>query len=340
MTILPKGTGTITAASAASGSRVLGVGGYRPERVVMNSELVEAIDSSEEWIQERSGIISRRFAAPDESVVDMAEKAARDAIGNAGLALADIDTIIVATVTHPYQTPAAAPMLADRLGLRCAAFDISAACAGYCYGIGIASDLVRGGTAGNVLVVGVEKLSDWTDFGDRGSAFIFGDGAGAAVVGRSDRVGIGPTVWGSEGDEWQAIMQREPWTEFKTSGSDREFPALTMQGQKVFRWAVWGMAPVARKAMEAAGVQPEDLDAFIPHQANMRIIDAMLKQLKLPADIPVARDIAETANTFAASIPLATERMLRHGVIPSGGLALQIGFGAGLVYAAQVIELP
>lgn len=340
MTVAPKGTGTIQSATGSVGSKIRGVGGYRPERVVPNSELVEAIDSSDEWIQERSGIISRRYAAPDESVVDMAEKAARDAIANAGVDLAEIDTVLVATVTHPLQTPAAAPILADRLGLRCAAFDISAACAGYCYAIGIASDLVRGGTATNVLIVGVEKLSDWTDFTDRGSAFIFGDGAGAAIVGRSDRAGIGPTIWGSEGNEWQAIMQRESWMEFKDNPGDREFPALTMQGQKVFRWAVWGMAPVAHRALEAAGVRPEDLDAFIPHQANMRIIDAMLKQLKLPADIPVARDISETANTSAASIPLATERMLREGIVPSGGLALQIGFGAGLVYAAQVIVLP
>ena len=340
MTVAPKGTGTIQSATGSVGSKIRGVGGYRPERVVPNSELVEAIDSSDEWIQERSGIISRRYAAPDESVVDMAEKAARDAIANAGIDLAEIDTVLVATVTHPLQTPAAAPILADRLGLRCAAFDISAACAGYCYAIGIASDLVRGGTATNVLIVGVEKLSDWTDFTDRGSAFIFGDGAGAAIVGRSNRAGIGPTIWGSEGNEWQAIMQRESWMEFKDNPGDREFPALTMQGQKVFRWAVWGMAPVAHRALEAAGVHPEDLDAFIPHQANMRISDAMLKQLKLPADIPVARDISETANTSAASIPLATERMLREGIVPSGGLALQIGFGAGLVYAAQVIELP
>lgn len=340
MTISPKGTGTIASVAGSTGSRIIGVGGYRPERIVPNSELVEAINSSDEWIQERSGIVTRRYAAPDESVVDMAEKAALHALENAGLPVEQIDAVVVATVTHPYQTPAAAPILADRLGLRCAAFDISAACAGYCHAIGIASDMVRGGSATNVLVVGVEKLSDFTDFNDRGSAFIFGDGAGAAIVSRSERAGIGPVVWGSDGDEWHAIMQREPWTEFKENPGDREFPALVMQGQKVFRWAVWGMAPVARRAMEAAGVKPEDLDAFIPHQANMRIIDAMLKQLKLPHDIPVARDIHETANTSAASIPLATERMLREGLVPSGGLALQIGFGAGLVYAAQVVELP
>lgn len=334
-----KGTGTISAPTGAAFSRIMGVGGYRPERVVPNSEIIEAIDSSDEWIQERSGIKERRFAAKDESVVDMAEAASREALQAAGLEAAQVDAVVVATVTHPYQTPAAAPMLADRLGIRGAAFDIGAACAGYCHGISVASDMVRGGSAQHVLVVGVEKLSDFTDPTDRGSAFIFGDGAGAAIVGPSDTPAIGPTVWGSDGSQWQTISQRDSWVELKESGGIGN-PAIGMAGQSVFRWAVWGMAPVAQKALDAAGVRAEDLDAFIPHQANMRIIDAMIKQLKLPPDIPVARDIAQTANTSAASIPLATERMLREGEVAHGGLALQIGFGAGLVYAAQVVVLP
>jgi 3-oxoacyl-[acyl-carrier-protein] synthase-3 len=198
--------------------------------------------------------------------------------------------------------------------------------------------MVRGGSARHVLVIGVEKLSDFTDLTDRGSAFIFGDGAGAAVVGPSDTPAIGPTVWGSEGAQWKTISQRDSWVDVREK--DLGWPAIGMAGQSVFRWAVWGMAPVAQKALDAAGVRAEDLDAFIPHQANMRIIDAMIKQLKLPTDIAVARDIADTANTSAASIPLATERMLRQKEIPSGGLALQIGFGAGLVYAAQVVVIP
>ena len=337
-TSAPKGTGTITAPGGATYSRILGVGGYRPERVVWNAELVEAIDSSDQWIQERSGIKSRRFAAKDESVVDMSVAASNEALTMAGLEASAIDAVIVATVTHPFQTPAAAPIVADRLGIQAAAFDISAACAGYCHAISIASDMVRGGSARHVLVIGVEKLSDFTDLNDRGSAFIFGDGAGAAVVGPSDTPAIGPTVWGSDGAQWKAISQRDSWVDVRDR--DLGWPAIGMAGQTVFRWAVWGMAPVALKALDAAGVRPEDLDAFIPHQANMRIIDAMIKQLKLPSDIAVARDIADTANTSAASVPLATERMLREGEAPRGGLALQIGFGAGLVYAAQVIVLP
>jgi 3-oxoacyl-[acyl-carrier-protein] synthase-3 len=335
----PKGTGTITPSQGSAHSRIMGVGGYRPERVVMNAEIVDQIDSSDQWIRERSGIVSRRFAAKDESVVDMAEAATRDALASAGLEAAQVDAVIVATVTHPYQTPAAAPILADRLGIRGAAFDIGAACAGYCHGVSLANDMIRGGSAQHVLVAGVEKLSDFTDPHDRGTAFIFGDGAGAAIIGPSDTPGIGPTVWGSDGSQWQTISQRDSWVELKDAGGIGS-PAIGMAGQSVFRWAVWGMAPIAQKALDEAGVRAEDLDAFIPHQANMRIIDAMIKQLKLPDDIPVARDIAETANTSAASIPLATERMLREGEAPHGGLALQIGFGAGLVYAAQVVVLP
>jgi 3-oxoacyl-[acyl-carrier-protein] synthase-3 len=209
----------------------------------------------------------------------------------------------------------------------------------------MASDMVKGGSADYVLVVGVEKLSDFTDPYDRGSAFIFGDGAGACIIGPSDTPGIGPTVWGSDGTQRDAITQKQAWTDVRESWQAAQadknvWPAIGMAGQTVFRWAVWGMAPVAQQAIDKAGIKADDLDAFIPHQANIRIIDAMVKQLKLPADIPVARDIVTTANTSAASIPIATTRMLAEKEIPSGGLALQIGFGAGLVYAAQVVVLP
>jgi 3-oxoacyl-[acyl-carrier-protein] synthase-3 len=307
--------------------------------VVTNDEICEQIDSSDQWIRERSGIITRRRAAPAETVVDMGSAAALDAVNSAGLTASQIDVIILATVTHPYQTPGAAPMVADRIGATpAAAFDISAACAGYCHGIALANDMVRGGTAQYVLVIGVEKLSDFTDPTDRGSAFIFGDGAGAAVVGPSDFPGIGPTVWGSDGAKWETISQRNSWIEVRDNNV--AWPAITMAGQSVFRWAVYSMAPIAQAALDRAGIKADDLDVFIPHQANMRIIDALVKQLKLPEHIIVARDIAETGNTSAASIPLATQRMLEAGEAPHGGLALQIAFGAGLVYAAQVVVLP
>ena len=320
-------------------ARILSVGGYRPERVVYNDELVEAINSSDQWIRERSGIVSRRWAAPDETVTDMAEQASRVAIERAGLTPADIDAVLVATVTHPYQTPAAAALLAHRLGATpAAAMDVSAACAGFCYGVSLANDMVRGGSARNVLVVGVEKLSDFTDLHDRSTAFIFGDGAGAVVVGPSQTPAIGPTIWGSDGSQWETIVNKSSWIEYRDHGT--EWPALKMAGQTVFRWAVWQMAPVAQKALDAAGIAAADLAAFIPHQANARIVSAMVKQLGLPQNIPVSYDIEESGNTSAASVPLAMDRMLAEGVAPHGGLALLIGFGAGLTYAAQVVELP
>ncbi len=322
----------------AEHARILGVGGYRPARIVTNEEICERIDSTDEWIRERSGIVTRRFAAPDESVVDMSVAAAGKALANAGINADQVGCVMLATVTHPLQTPSAAADVAHRLGTTAAAFDISAACAGFCYGVSMANDMVRGGTAKYVVVIGCEKLSDFTDSYDRTSAFIFGDGAGAVVIGPSDTPGIGPTVWGSDGSQYDAITQRASWIDVRDHNVD--FPMLTMQGQKVFRWAVWQMAPVAQQALDAAGVKADELDAFIPHQANMRITDAMIKVLKLPDHVPVARDIAENGNTSAASIPLAMERMIESGEAKSGGTALLIGFGAGLVYAAQVVTLP
>jgi 3-oxoacyl-[acyl-carrier-protein] synthase-3 len=328
----------IKEAVGAAHARILGVGGYRPARVVTNAEICERIDSTDEWIRERSGIISRRFAAEDESVVDMAVAAAGKAIANAGITADQIGCVILSTVTHPLQTPSGAADVAHRLGTTAAAMDISAACAGFCYGVSMANDMVRGGSASHVVVIGCEKLSDFTDSYDRTSAFIFADGAGAVVIGPSEEPGIGPTIWGSDGSQYDAITQRASWIDVRDHNVD--FPMLTMQGQKVFRWAVWQMAPVAERAMAAAGITADDLDAFIPHQANMRITDSMIKALKLPAHVPVARDIAEAGNTSAASIPLAMERMLESGEAKSGGTALLIGFGAGLVYAAQVVTLP
>ncbi|MDQ1629659.1 MAG: 3-oxoacyl-[acyl-carrier-protein] synthase [Actinomycetota bacterium] len=329
----------LTAPQGAAHARILGVGGYRPSRVVTNAEICERIDSSDEWIRERSGIESRRWAAPDETVIDMSLAAAGKAIAQAGLQPEQVSAIIVATVTHPLQTPSAAAAVAHRLGATdAAAFDVSAACAGFCYGVAMANDMVRGGSAEHVVVIGCEKLSDFTDSYDRTTAFIFGDGAGAVVIGPSDEPGISATVWGSDGSQYDAITQRASWIDVRDHNV--EFPTLTMQGQKVFRWAVWQMAPVAKRALEVAGITADDLDAFIPHQANMRIVDAMVKTLKLPEHVPVARDIRETGNTSAASIPLAMERMLEAGEVKSGGLALLIGFGAGLVYAAQVVRLP
>ena len=330
----------IAATIGAPYARILAVGGYRPERVVTNAEICERIDSSDEWIRERSGIIERRWAAPDESVVDMAVAASTKALAQSGITADQVGMVLVASVTHPYQTPSAAAEVAFRIGATsAAAMDIAAACAGFCYGVALAQDMVRGGSARYVIVIGVEKLSDWVNPDDRGSAFIFADGAGAVVVGPSDEPAIGPVVWGSDGEQKDAITMTQSLIDYKENGGEI-FPTLVMQGQQVFRWAVGEMSKASERALAAAGVEADDLDAFIPHQANNRITDAMVRALHLPEHVPVARDIVYTGNTSAASVPLAMERMLESGEAPHGGTALLIGFGAGLVYAAQVVTLP
>ncbi|MBW1599031.1 ketoacyl-ACP synthase III [Streptomyces sp. JJ38] len=321
-------------------ARVVGVGGYRPTRVVPNEEILRHIDSSDEWIRSRSGIATRHWAGPDETVTEMTLHAAGKAIADAGLTPEQIGAVIISTVSHFKQTPSVATEIAHRLGATgAAAFDISAACAGFGYGLTIAKGLIVEGSARHVLVVGVERLSDLTDLTDRSTAFLFGDGAGAVVVGPSDTPAIGPTVWGSEGDKHDTITQTVPWDVYR-EGTPEKYPAIRQEGQTVFRWAVFEMAKVAQQALEAAGVTPGDLDVFIPHQANMRIIDSMVKTLKLPEHVTVARDVETTGNTSAASIPLAMERLLATGKAKSGDTALVIGFGAGLVYAATVVTLP
>ncbi|MFH8528013.1 ketoacyl-ACP synthase III [Streptomyces tendae] len=331
-------------------ARILGVGGYRPTRVVPNEVILEKIDSSDEWIRSRSGIETRHWAGPEETVAAMSVEASGKALAAAGVDASRIGAVVVSTVSHFSQTPAIATEIADRLGTdKAAAFDISAGCAGFGYGLTLAKGMVVEGSAEYVLVIGVERLSDLTDLEDRATAFLFGDGAGAVVVGPSKEPAIGPTVWGSEGDKAETIKQTVPWDRFRIgdvselpvdSEGNVKFPAITQEGQAVFRWAVFEMAKVAQQALDAAGISPDNLDVFIPHQANVRIIDSMVKTLKLPDHVTVARDIRTTGNTSAASIPLAMERLLATGDAKSGDTALVIGFGAGLVYAATVVTLP
>ncbi|MBW4094630.1 MAG: ketoacyl-ACP synthase III [Acidobacteria bacterium] len=349
---------TLKQAPTREFSRIHGVGAYRPSVIVTNADVCQWIDSSDEWIRQRTGIVTRHRAPADVSVTDMAEGAAKEALSAAGIEGSQLGAVIVSTVTHPYATPSAAAMLADRIGATPApAYDVSAACAGYCYGIAQADALVRAGTAEYVLVVGVEKLSDVIDNHERSISFLLGDGAGAVVVGPSDEPGIGPSVWGSDGSKWDVIGMTHSLNEVREyseavrndgivsagAAAETEFnlwPTLRQDGQTVFRWAVWEMAKAAQEAMDAAGVTVDDLAAFVPHQANMRIIDSMVKQLKIPEHVVVARDIETSGNTSAASIPLATHRLLKEHPELSGGLSLQIGFGAGLVFGAQVVRLP
>ena len=320
-------------------SRIYSLGAARGDLTVTNDDVAGPIDSSDEWIRQRTGIITRKRASKDLSLMDMAVSASLEAIAGAGIEASEIGAVIFSTITHPHQTPSAAALLADKIGANPApAFDISAACAGYCYGIAQADALVRSGVAKYVLVVGGEKLSDFIDPTDRTISFLLGDGAGAAIVGPSETPGISPTVWGSDGSHWDAVGMTASLLELRDGTA--QWPTLRQEGQTVFRWAVWEMAKVARQALEVAGVEASDLAALVTHQANIRIIDELAKQLQLPEGVVIARDIINTGNTSAASIPLAMHQLLEDGEVKSGGLALEIGFGAGLAFGAQVVVLP
>lgn len=320
-------------------TRILSVGAARGDLVVPNDELVEAIDSSDEWIQQRTGIITRTRASRDINAIDLATEAAKEAIQRSGIDPALIDAVIVATISNIRQTPSVAAIVADRVGSNpAAAYDINAACAGYAYAVAQADALIRTGAAHYALVIGAEKLSDLVDPTDRSISFLLGDGAGAVVIGPSDYPGISTTVWGSDGSKAETIQMDHTLEEYRRG--EAAWPTLRQEGPAVFRWAVWDMAKVAKKALQVAGIESADLAAFIPHQANMRIIDEFAKQLKLPESVVIARDVATTGNTSSASIPLATHRLLEEHPELSGGLALQIGFGAGLVFGAQVVVLP
>jgi len=317
------------------GARLLGLGSFQPERIVTNDELAARVDTSDEWIRSRVGIESRRIADKDTMLVDMAADAGARALKDSGLEAADVGAVILATCTLLDNIPNGAAQVAHRIGIPApAAFDLNTACAGFSYGVGVAADLVRAGTVRNALVIGAEKLSDWMDWDDRSTCIIFADGAGAAVVGAApdaESVGVGPVAWGSAGDQHQTI-RLNPDTR-----------ALHQEGQAVFRWATTRVAPVALRAIELAGLTPADIDVLVPHQANLRIVEAVAKRLRSKGardDLRVADDIIHSGNTSSASIPLAMDHMRAQGRLRPGETVLLVGFGAGLSYAAQVVVCP
>jgi 3-oxoacyl-[acyl-carrier-protein] synthase III len=312
------------------GAKILAFGGYQPDQVITNDDLAQRVNTSDEWIRARVGIESRRVAGPAESVTDMATAAGGKALAASGLSPADIDLVVVATCSTILPMPSVAAVAASRLGIAApGAYDLNAACAGFCYALAAVSDSVTAGSARNALVIGAEKMTDWLDWDDRSTCIIFADGAGAAVVtaaGDGEPTGIGPVVWGSAGEQGHKIQV--------TSRTG----AITQDGQGVFRWAT-SLHPLALQACERAGVSPSDLTAFIPHQANLRIVEALARKLGIPRE-RVADDIVHAGNTSSASVPLALSRMAEQGRLESGTPALLMGFGAGLSYAAQVITLP
>jgi 3-oxoacyl-[acyl-carrier-protein] synthase-3 len=314
-----------------AGSRIVAMGHYQPSRVVTNHDLANIVDTNDAWIRDRVGIAERRVA-DQESVADMATTAAEKALANSGLAAADIDMIVVATCSSIDRCPNVATRVAARLGIAApAAFDLNTACSGFGYALATADHAIQAGASRNALVIGAEKLSDVTDWTDRTTAVLFGDGAGAAVVtGAADgeQPGIGPVLWGSAPDKGD-VLRIEGWQ-----------PYIKQEGQIVFRWATTALAPFAVETCAKAGVKPSELAAFIPHQANTRIIDGIVKRLGLGPDVVIAKDLVESGNTSAASVPLALSKLIERREVPSGAPVLLFGFGGGLTYAGQVIRCP
>jgi 3-oxoacyl-[acyl-carrier-protein] synthase-3 len=313
-------------ATPRPGSRIAAVGHYLPSATLDNEEVGRRCGVEPDWIRARTGIQTRHVAAPDETVVDMAVAAAEKALAASGVDRRSVDTVVTATSTAATTIPSVAAQVAARLGLaHPAAFDLNTACAGFCYALSCADSLVRSGTSTNVLVIGADKATAWLDWSDRNTAILFGDGAGAALVTPAPTPDIGPVVWGSIGEHGDVIVL-----------SDSEL-VFRQDGRAVFRWAI-SLGPIAREICERNGVAPDELDAFVPHQANLRIVDALAKSLDARRAV-VAADVVESGNTIAATIPIALSKLVERGAIGPGGRALLFGFGAGLAYAGQVVTL-
>jgi 3-oxoacyl-[acyl-carrier-protein] synthase-3 len=314
----------------ATGSKVISLGHYQPARVLTNDELARIVDTNDEWIRSRVGIAERRVA-DDETLPDLATAAAEKALAGSGLSATDIDLVVVATCTAVDRCPNVATRVAARLGIGApAAYDINTACSGFSYALATADHAIRAGAARHALVIGAEKLSEFTDWTDRSTCILFGDGAGAAVVSATvdgEPSGIGPVLWGSAPERGDVVVI-EGWR-----------PYVKQEGQTVFRWATTELPALAREACERAGIKPSELAAFVPHQANLRIIDPIARKLAAP-DLVVGRDIVESGNTSAASIPLAWSKLVERREIPSGAPVLLFGFGGGLTYAGQVVRCP
>ena len=315
----------------SSGSRILSLGHYQPSRVLTNDDLAHMVDTNDAWIRDRVGIATRRIASGEETVADMAAAAAEKALAGSGLTAADIDLVVVATCSSVDRCPNVATRVANKLGINApGAYDLNTACSGFSYALGTVDHAIRAGATRNALVIGAEKLSDVTDWTDRSTCIIFGDGAGAAVVTATaddEPTGIGPVVWGSAPEKGESI-RIEGWR-----------PYIVQEGQTVFRWATTAIAPLALQACERAGVSLDEIAAFVAHQANVRIIDGIAKRLGLPNAV-IARDIVESGNTSAASVPLALSKLVERREVPAGAPVLLFGFGGGLTYAGQIIRCP
>lgn len=307
------------------GSRIAAMGHHQPSHVLTNDDLARTVDTSDEWIRRRTGIATRHIAH-DETVTDLAAAAADKALAAAGIAPADIGLVQVATCSAIDRCPSIAAQVAGRLGIpAAAAFDVNNGCAGFSTVLATADHAIRAGAARHALVIGAEKMSDITDWTDRATCVLLGDGAGAAVLSADPEEHVGPVVWGSDPSLGNAVRILGDW-----------HPMFAQDGQTVFRWATTTLAPLARQTCERAGIAPRDLGAIVTHQANLRIIEAIAAQLDVP-DVVVATDVVESGNTSAASIPIALSKLLARNEIRPGAKALLFGFGGGLSWAGQVV---
>ncbi|MFD5630863.1 MULTISPECIES: beta-ketoacyl-ACP synthase III [unclassified Streptomyces] len=311
-----------------NGSRIAAVGHYQPAKVLTNEDLAGLVDTSDEWIRSRVGIRTRHIAGPDEPVDELAAYAAAKALAAAGLTPGDIDLVLVATSTAVDRSPNMAARVANRLGIPSpAAMDINVVCAGFTHALATADHAVRAGAATRALVIGADKMSDVADWSDRTTCVLVGDGAGAAVVEASGEPGIGPVLWGSVPEMGNAV---------RIEGTPSRF---AQEGQSVYRWATTQLPAIARKACERAGLAPEDLAGLVLHQANLRIIEPLAEKIGA-VNAVVARDVVESGNTSAASIPLAFSKLVERGELSTGDPVLLFGFGGNLSYAGQVVRCP
>ncbi|MFI9773643.1 beta-ketoacyl-ACP synthase III [Streptomyces sp. NPDC051956] len=314
-----------------TGSRIAAIGHYQPTRVLTNDDLAAMVDTDDAWIRSRVGIRTRHIAGPDEPVDDLAAHAAAKALASAGLAAADIDLVVVATSTAVDRSPNMAARVAHRLGVPSpAALDVNVVCAGFTHALATADHAVRAGAATRALVIGADKMSAVTDWTDRTTCVLVGDGAGAVVVEACPsgaEPGIGPVLWGSVPEMGNAV---------RIEGEPARF---AQEGQSVYRWATQQLPPLARAACERAGYTPADLAAVVLHQANLRIIEPLAEKIGA-VNAVVARDVVDSGNTSAASVPLAFSKLVERGEIRSGQPVLLFGFGGNLSYAGQVVRCP
>ena len=322
-----------------SGTRIVSLGHYQPARLLTNADLEAMVETSDAWIRSRVGIVTRHIAGPEETVDEMAARAAEKALASSGIAAAQIDLVIVASCTALDRSPNVSARVAARLGLRSpAAIDVNVVCAGFTHALALADHAIRAQSATNALVIGAEKMSDVTDWTDRSTCVLIGDGAGAAVLTASEEPKIGPVTWGSVPQMGNAVRVEVGRDENGVPQRDSR-ARFAQDGQSVYRWATTQLPEIALRACERSGLTPPQLAAVVFHQANLRIIEPLAAKLGA-VNAVVAKDVVESGNTSAASIPLALAKLAERGEIPSGGPVLLFGFGGNLSYAGQVVRCP